>query len=157
MVLGQKTTMTSKVNSRTAYMFWGLCLFGIYGGHRFYAGKIGSGLFYLFTFGGFGIGQLIDLGLIPKMVSKRNSQLIQQQFPENIPAKVADQPATTPMLRLLQVAQTHGGQLSVAQAALYTELAPEPLELLLQEALTLGYAEVGNDPETGAVRYYFDV
>lgn len=156
MVLGQKTTMTSKVNSRTAYLLWGLCLFGIYGGHRFYAGKIGSGLFYLFTFGGFGVGQLIDLGLIPKMVNKRNNQL-QQQFPPDIPAKVAKQPTTSPMLRLLQVAQTNGGQLSVAQAALYTELAPEPLDRLLQDALTLGYAHIGNDPETGAVRYYFDV
>ncbi|MEO0949549.1 MAG: TM2 domain-containing protein [Cyanobacteria bacterium J06641_5] len=148
--------MASKVNSRTAYLLWGLCLFGIYGGHRFYAGKIGSGLFYLFTFGGFWVGQLIDLGLIPKMVSKRNNQL-RQQFPEDIPAKVASQPVTNPMLQLLQVAQTNGGKLSVAQAALYTELAPEPLERLLQEALTLGYAEIGNDPETGAIRYFFDV
>lgn len=39
-----------------------LCLFlGAAGVHRFYEGKIGSGLFWLFTGGCFGIGWIIDL------------------------------------------------------------------------------------------------
>lgn len=39
-----------------------LCfLFGIFGIHKFYEGKIGMGLLYLFTFGLFGIGVLVDL------------------------------------------------------------------------------------------------
>lgn len=38
-----------------------LCLFlGCLGGHRFYEGKIGSGILYLFTGGFFFIGVLID-------------------------------------------------------------------------------------------------
>lgn len=38
-----------------------LCLFfGYLGFHRFYVGKIGSGLGYLFTFGWFGLGWLAD-------------------------------------------------------------------------------------------------
>ena len=38
-----------------------LCLFvGIFGGHKFYEGKIGMGILYLFTAGLFGIGCLID-------------------------------------------------------------------------------------------------
>ena len=42
-----------------------LCLvFGYWGFHRFYVGKVGSGIFYLFTFGWCGIGWLIDLILI---------------------------------------------------------------------------------------------
>lgn len=42
-----------------------LCIFfGYLGVHRFYAGKIGTGLIQLFTIGGFGIWWLIDLILI---------------------------------------------------------------------------------------------
>ena len=39
-----------------------LCFFlGVVGGHKFYEGKIGMGILYLFTMGLFGIGVLIDL------------------------------------------------------------------------------------------------
>ena len=42
-----------------------LCFFlGVFGVHRFYAGKIGTGLLQLVTLGGFGIWWLIDLILI---------------------------------------------------------------------------------------------
>ena len=45
---------------------WGvallLCLlFGIFGFHRFYVGKIASGLFFLLTCGWLGLGWLIDV------------------------------------------------------------------------------------------------
>ena len=42
-----------------------LCWFlGIFGAHRFYVGRIGSGVLYLCTEGLFGIGWLIDIILI---------------------------------------------------------------------------------------------
>ena len=37
--------------------FW----FGVFGVHRFFVGKVGTGLLQLFTFGGLGIWALIDL------------------------------------------------------------------------------------------------
>lgn len=39
-------------------------LFGVFGVHRFYVGKIGTGILMVVTFGGFGIWMLIDLILI---------------------------------------------------------------------------------------------
>ena len=39
-----------------------LCLFlGYFGAHKFYEGKVGMGILYLFTVGLFGIGWIIDL------------------------------------------------------------------------------------------------
>ena len=42
-----------------------LCQFlGVLGVHRFYTGRIVSGIFQLLTFGGFGIWTLVDLVMI---------------------------------------------------------------------------------------------
>ncbi len=42
-----------------------LCLlFGVFGAHRFFVGKIGTGLLQLFTIGGLGIWMMIDLIII---------------------------------------------------------------------------------------------
>lgn len=42
-----------------------LCIFlGVFGAHRFYVGKIGTGILYVFTVGIVGIGVLYDLIII---------------------------------------------------------------------------------------------
>jgi TM2 domain-containing membrane protein YozV len=42
-----------------------LCFFlGIFGAHRFYVGKVGTGIAQIFTIGGLGIWTLVDLILI---------------------------------------------------------------------------------------------
>lgn len=42
-----------------------LCLFfGVLGFHRFYVGKIGTGVLQIFTFGGLGIWSLVDFIMI---------------------------------------------------------------------------------------------
>lgn len=51
-----------EINKWIAFL---LCLFlGGIGAHKFYEGKIGMGILYLFTLGLFGIGALIDLIII---------------------------------------------------------------------------------------------
>ena len=55
-------------SSPTAYLLWFGCLIGFAGLHRFYLGRPWSGLLWLLTFGLLGIGQLVDLFLIPGMV-----------------------------------------------------------------------------------------
>ncbi len=151
-------TMPPQIDSGVAYLLWCTCLLGFCGGQRFYAGKIGSGLLYLFTFGLFGFGQLLDLALIPGMVKERNQTRRGRYLgytPQ--PAVGAVSEATAPMQKLLRAAKANGGTLSLAQAALHTELEPAALQALLKQAQQLDYAEVTNDPQTGAVRYRFDV
>jgi TM2 domain-containing membrane protein YozV len=161
-----------KAKTETAYLLWALCLFGICGLHRFYAGQIVWGIVYLCTFGLLGIGQLIDLVLVPGMVKARNDQLRRKYLAEwgedglvmpvpidrnLVAAQVSAPPQADPMLLLLKAAHANGGKLSKAQVALHTGLSPERVEALIQTALHSGYADVTNDPESGAVRYVFDL
>lgn len=55
---------------------WLLGLVCICGIHRMYTGRVWTGLLWLFTFGLFGIGQIIDLFLLPYLVQSYNSKLI---------------------------------------------------------------------------------
>lgn len=56
----------------TAYLLWLPFFFGICGLHRFYSGRPISGLIWLFTGGLCGIGQVIDLIFIPRMIEDHN-------------------------------------------------------------------------------------
>ncbi|MBD1914612.1 MULTISPECIES: TM2 domain-containing protein [Cyanophyceae] len=162
----------ARAKTETAYMLWTLGFLGICGLHRFYAGQIVLGLVYLCTFGLFGFGQLIDLVLVPGMVKTRNEQLRRKYLAEwgedglampvpidrtLVTAQAVAQPKEDPMLVLLKAAHANGGKLSKAQVALHTGLSTERVEALIQTALQSGYADITNDPESGAVRYVFDL
>ena len=54
---------------------WVLLTFlGFFGIHRFYQGKIGTGLLYLFTLGLFGVGVIYDYWTLNDQLSQRNSE-----------------------------------------------------------------------------------
>lgn len=56
------TTELSPRSRLVALLF--CALLGVFGVHRFYVGKVGTGILMLVTFGGFGIWWMIDLILI---------------------------------------------------------------------------------------------
>jgi len=55
----------------TAYLL--LFFLGIFGAHKFYLGKVGTGILYLFTLGFLGIGCFIDLFTLGRQVDMYNA------------------------------------------------------------------------------------
>lgn len=65
---------------------WLLWLFlGEFGAHRFYLGRIGTGIGMLLTFGGLLVWWIVDIFLIPGML-RANQQKIQKEVLEEIGA-----------------------------------------------------------------------
>lgn len=56
----------------TAYILFFICILGFAGLHRFYIGKIGTGVLYLLTWGFFGIGLIYDLFTLAGQVRREN-------------------------------------------------------------------------------------
>ncbi len=55
-----------------AFVLWLLGLVGLCGLHRFYVGRVGTGILWLFTLGLLGVGQLFDLFFLGSMVRNAN-------------------------------------------------------------------------------------
>ena len=172
-----------EINTVIAYILWALGIFGFCGIHRLYLGRIGTGILYFFTFGLFGLGQIVDLFLIPDMVREKNYYLQEKAKTNNLllwtdmgeeiikskagaalkqmQTKVTSSPAkpdkSDPMLKLLKAAADNNNVLSIGQAVIILEMPVEQVEQVLQKALKQGLAHIDNDLETGAVRYHFDI
>lgn len=147
----------------TSYLLWLLMFAGCSGAHRIYNGKIATGILWFCTWGLFGIGQLIDLALIPGMVQERQLRLMAQSGAFNPSLGTGQATAVQPvtlsreqqMVRLLQVARAEGGRLTVPQAVMGTQQSFAEVEDLLLEMHRKGYVSMDNDPKTGVLIYEF--
>lgn len=149
-----------------SYLLWLGGWFGFSGLHRLYNGKIVSGLIWFFTLGLLGVGQLIDVFLVPGMTEEHELKRLRAAYGNDI-YDLLNQPITTTqtqrpltrqdkMVKLVRAAKQQGGQLSVTQAVLETGLDFEEAETLLSEMARSGYVAVDNHPQSGVVIYRFD-
>ncbi|UBF29453.1 NINE protein [Kovacikia minuta CCNUW1] len=157
-------------NVGTAYVLWLGCLLQLYGLQRLYNGKIFTGLLWMFSFGLFGFGQLIDLILIPNMVDEHNQKLrakqgllpsgatlIQPQVQEVVRREMPEmtEPGRLPhdrlMVQLLKAAETKGGKLSVAQGVIETGASFADVEMAIRSMVKAGYVEMSHEPTRSVV------
>lgn len=134
-----------------AYGLWAGWLFGFGGLHRLYLGKYGTGFLWLFTWGLFGIGQVYDLVTLHRQVDEAN--ILDEA--RALRAQRLSEPQRTPQQLLLDAAMHEGGRLTVTQAAMITGMSFQDAEGLLREMVASGYVDVGNEPESGVIVYYF--
>lgn len=143
-----------------AYLLWTLGFFGVpfgfpglHGIHRFYCRKPLSGTFWLLSFGVLGIGQLIDLFFIPRMVEEANQPLRLQE------ALSAAEARALPALdyQLLDLARRSGpGGFTLNDALLSLQLPRgadhQTVRAEIDRLLQADLLDVGND-ERGRVIY----
>ena len=150
-----------------SYLLCGGVFFGCGGLHRLYNGKIATGLLWMITGGMFGIGQFIDVFLLPDIVSQKEMELrlkaglspigVPQQ-PTVVVSEVVSEvrpPEEALQVRLLRAAQTHGGKLFVTKGVMETGVNFPEDEKTLNEMMQSGYINIENDPKTGVVIYNF--
>lgn len=139
-----------------SYLLWAGAFMGVFGLHRLYNGKITSGIIWMCTLGVFGIGQFVDLFIIPDMAEERQRKLSGDRPSsfdgQTVAAEVVQE---TLMVRLLRLAKLHGGQLTVTQAVMETGQSFETIEQELKTMVKSGYADVTNRPDSGIVVYEF--
>jgi len=70
--MSRKSKFIFMKSKLTAYLLWGFL--GSFSMHRFYLGKVGSGILYLLTGQLLGIGWIIDLFILGNMVDNYNNK-----------------------------------------------------------------------------------
>ncbi len=155
---------TNKDRLVVSYILNAVGLVGFNGLHRLYNGKIGTGLLWLCTFGVLGIGQFVDLFLIPNMVDEHEMRLRLKAglSPWGVPLnqlvytnEVYNPSNNQLIVKLIEAAESRGSLLTVTQGVKATGAGFAEVEAALREMLKSGYVSINNDPVTGAVTYHF--
>jgi hypothetical protein len=130
----------------TAYLLWLLSGFGVLGFHRFYLGRIGTGLIWLFTGGLFGFGALIDLFYIPSMVRQENLGIRYRRVlfdEEERPLPRPEAPKKESLEKvILRTARKNKGMVTPAEVALEGDIPIEEARQALEKLVAGGYAEM---------------
>lgn len=153
-----------------SYGLWCAGLAGACGIHRFYLGKVGTGVIWLLTFGLLGVGQVLDLVRMKSLVRDANIregrvphpfQLARGRAAVGQAAIGAGEPGgklAAPLnlrQQLLKAAMSNGGEITVSQGVMATGRSFEEIESVLNKMTDKGYVDVDNAPGTGVIVYRF--
>ena len=142
-----------------AYLLWLLSGFGALGFHRFYLGKIPTGLLWMFT-GGLGMfGAIYDFFTLPGQVQEANyrNAILNQAYRRNnrqangnwryasdAEARVvgAHEKKDHPERVILKLAKENKGILTVSDVALGANIPIEEAKKMLEALVLKGFAEL---------------
>ena len=137
-----------------AYILFFLSGFGALGFHRFYLGKIGTGLLWMFT-GGLGmIGSIFDFFTLPSQVREANIRqaIIDESMRRNIDNKhwrnvddgkmhiINDRESVEHVI--LKLAKANKGILTASELALSAHISIDEAKKDLDAMVTKGFAEL---------------
>jgi hypothetical protein len=139
----------------TAYLLW--LFFGFLGGHRFYLGKVGTGILYALTGGGFFFGWLIDFFRMPYLVRDANLRLrYQNELFGRSPKPVGSAPRQRETIEhaILRIARANRGTVTPAQVAVESEWTLEQAQKALEKLAAGGHADM-RIRDSGVIEYRF--
>ncbi len=140
-----------------AYILWLVSGFGALGFHRFYLGKVGTGLLYMFTGGLAGIGSIYDLLTLPMQVREANLMrnyrreiLGRDYYPEsrNESNRVSLEQV------ILKTARKNNGVVTPAEVALEGGFDLDEVKNSLEKLVSKGFAEI-RVKKSGTYVYFF--
>jgi len=137
-----------------AYILWWCSGCGWLGFHRFYLGKIGTGLLWMFTGGLFGIGSIYDLVTLPSQVREANIRqaIIDETARRNIDNKhwrnvddgkmhiINDKESVEHSI--LKLAKANKGILTASELALSAHISIDEAKKDLDAMVSKGFAEL---------------
>ncbi len=157
-------------NSGTAFLLAALGLVTpVAGVHRFYLGRRITGVIYLLTWGFFGIGTVIDLLTLERMVDDENRRLLYPGSPPQTRALTGQTTALgalgpfppvtnehlSPEQLVLRVAKQHNGAVTVEVVAVETGMSLRRAKKELERLRKQDYCTLDISSE-GAKLYVFD-
>ena len=145
-----------------AYLLWFISGFGVLGFHRFYLGKIGSGLLWALTGGLFFFGAVYDFFTLPSQVREAN---IRERYRESLyhdratiydpPRETVERPRKESLERIiLRTAKKNNGKTTPSEVALEGNISLEDAKQNLEKLAQSGYADM-KVTKTGIIVYVF--
>jgi len=132
-------------SSGIAYLLWWLSGCGWLGFHRFYLGKIGTGLLWIFTGGLFGIGSIYDLVTLGRQVKEANCMkaIIDDSYnPNDYSQAVRVKEKESIEHTILKLAKTNKGIITSSELALAAKATIEDAKKALDNMVSKGHAEL---------------
>lgn len=149
-----------RYNLTTAYFLWLISGFGALGFHRFYLGKTGTGLLWMFTGGLGGLGGLYDLITLPRQVREANLAYSAReaignenygQWGEFIPHI---RQSETPERVILRLAKANNGMVTAGEVAIEANIPIEEAQRQLDNLAKKSIAQV-RVRSSGVLVYFF--